>query len=182
MNRQMEPSPFGERPKGASIWTVLVICLVLAVIGMGALGYALYHANSDKLRLARELEAQQTEATRRELAEQKVGAEAKLTLARNQQELLLAQVGAATNALQQLLAGTDAVRANAAARCARTRSVAWWRCIRTWWRWRDAAMSRRCRSWCRKRKSSRAWKRCGVSSSRCWRRAAPLTSRLRPWA
>ena len=112
---EMQITQRGERPRGASIWTALIICLVLAVVGLAALGYALYHANSDKLRLARQLEAQQNETKRRELAEQKAGAEAKLTMARNQQEQLLAQVGAATNALQQLLAGTDTARAEAAA-------------------------------------------------------------------
>ena len=63
----MQPVERPVKPHGRSIWTYLIICLVLAGVGLGALGYALYHANSEKFRLARELEQQQNENQRREV-------------------------------------------------------------------------------------------------------------------
>jgi hypothetical protein len=111
----IEPAKRSKQSKGISTWTVLTICLVLAVLGLCGLGYALYHANSEKVRLRLALEAQQNEIDRRKLDAQKADEQGKLTNARNQQEQLLAQVSAATNSLLQLLAGSDRVRTEAAA-------------------------------------------------------------------
>ena len=111
----IEPAKRREKRKGASIWTALTICLVLAVLGLCGLGYALYHANSEKVRLALALEEQQNATKRLELATQKADEQGKLTNARNQQNQLLAQIGAATNSLLQLLGGSDQVRTEAAA-------------------------------------------------------------------
>lgn len=113
--KQMQTIESRDRPKGASIWTVITLCLMLAILGLGGLGYALYHANSEKVRLALALEAQQNTTKRLELAAQKAAEQGALTLARNQQEQLLAQVSAATNSLQQLLAGSARARDEAAA-------------------------------------------------------------------
>jgi hypothetical protein len=111
----VEPAKRREQRKGASIWTALTICLVLAVLGLAGLGYALYHSNSERVRIANALAAQQNETKRLELATQKAAEQGKLTNARNQQNQLLAQVGAATNSLLQLLAGSDQVQTEAAA-------------------------------------------------------------------
>ena len=111
----IQPAERPTKSRGSSIWTYLIICLVLAVVGMAALGYALYHSNSDRIRLAGQLEAQQNATKRLELAAQKAAEQDQLTLARNQQAQLLAQVSAATNSLLQLLAGSDQARAEAAA-------------------------------------------------------------------
>lgn len=111
----VEPAKRREQRKGASIWTALTICLVLAVLGLAGLGYALYHSNSERVRIANALAAQQNEIDRRKLETQKADEQGKLTNARNQQNQLLAQVSAATNSLLQLLAGSDQVRTEAAA-------------------------------------------------------------------
>ena len=74
-------------------------CLVLAMIGLGALGYALYTVNREKNRLRDKVEAQQLEDQRRRLEAQKGAGEAKLVHARNLQSQVLAQVGPATNRL-----------------------------------------------------------------------------------
>ncbi len=112
---EMQPVGRPAKPTGVSIWTCLTVALVLAGVGLGALGYGLYHANSDKIRLAGELAKQQNENQRRELDAQKATANDKLTLARNQQEHLLAQVTAATNSLVLLLDGSAALRSAASA-------------------------------------------------------------------
>ena len=112
---EMQPVERPKKPRGNSIWTYLIICLVLAVVGMGALGYALYHSNSDRIRLAGQLEAQQNETKRHELATLKATEDGQLTLAGTQQEHLLAQVTAASNSLVLLLDGSAALRGEAAA-------------------------------------------------------------------
>ena len=112
---EMQPVERPVKPHGRSIWTYLTIALVLAGIGLGALSYALYHANSDKIRLAGELAKQQNENQRRELDAQKSAANDKLALAQNQQAQLLAQISPATNSLLRLLDGSAALRSEAAA-------------------------------------------------------------------
>ena len=112
---EMQPVERPTKPRGSSIWTYLIICLVLAVVGMAALGYALYHSNSDRIRLAGQLEAQQNETKRHELATLKATEDGKLTLAGNQQKHLLAQVTAASNSLVLLLDGSAVLRGEAAA-------------------------------------------------------------------
>ena len=114
MNK-MQPVGRPAKPTGVSIWTYLTVALVLAGIGLGALSYALYHANSDKIRLAGELAKQQNENQRRELDAQKSAANDKLALAQNQQAQLLAQISPATNSLLRLLDGSAALRSEAAA-------------------------------------------------------------------
>jgi hypothetical protein len=111
----IEPAKRREKRKGASIWTALTICLVLAVLGLCGLGYALYHANSEKVRLGLALEAQQNATKRLELDAQKAEEQGKLTNARNQQAQLLGQIDATTNSLLKLLARSDEVRREAAA-------------------------------------------------------------------
>jgi hypothetical protein len=111
----LQPTNRGAQPKGASIWTFLIVCLVLALLGLGALGYALYTVNGERNRLRDKVAAQQLEDQRRQLEAQQGAGEAKLVHARNVQDQVLAQVQTATNRLLQLLAQCDALRTDAAA-------------------------------------------------------------------
>lgn len=110
----LQPTKRGAPPIAASIWTFLVVCLVLALLGLGALGYALYTVNSEKNRLRDKVAAQQLEDQRRQLEAQQGAGEAKLVHARNLQGQVLTQVTTATNRLLQLLTQCDALRADAA--------------------------------------------------------------------
>ncbi len=112
---EMQPVERSDKPKGASIWTVLIIALVLAVVGLGALAFTLHQVTSDKRKLQQQLEAQQNAAKLSELQVQKAGEEAKVLKARNQQEQVLTLVNSATNSLMQLLTQCDTLRADAAA-------------------------------------------------------------------
>ena len=113
----LQPTSPGKAPKGTlvSVWTFLTVCLVLALLGLGALGYALYTVTGEKNRLKRAAEARELDDQRINLAAQKGASEAKLVHARNLQGQVLTQVTTATNQLLQLLAQCDALRADAAA-------------------------------------------------------------------
>ena len=100
---------------GVPYWIALVVLALLLILVVAGIGGTYYYLRSDQLRLARETEAAQQEAKRKELVAQEAIANAQAVTARNQQDQLLTEVRAATNALTQLLAACDAVRAESAA-------------------------------------------------------------------
>ena len=100
---------------GVPYWIALVVLALLLILVVAGIGGTYYYLRSDQLRLARETEAAQQEAKRKELVAQEAIANAQAVTARNQQDQLLTEVRAVTNALTQLLAACDAVRAESAA-------------------------------------------------------------------
>jgi len=95
--------------KGLPLWTLLVGLLIVAAIGIASLGGVLYFMRSDKVRMERELQAVKDKQAAAEVAATKAADEAKLALARNRQDEVLAQVRSATNVLFQLLAEAKAL-------------------------------------------------------------------------
>ena len=94
---------------------MLVGLLVLAVISIAVLGTFLYlsqNKNARNERAMEELRAQQDQAR---IAAEKAAAEARLALARNRQEEVLAQARNATNFLERLLQGVHQVTTEATA-------------------------------------------------------------------
>src|SRR5882672_5432198 len=104
------PSP---KPQGIPMWIALVVLLVLMVIVGAAFGGFWYYVHNDKLKLQRQLEAAEAQKQRADLEQKKAAEDAKLALARNQQEQVLAQVRAATNVLMKLVADADRLRGDA---------------------------------------------------------------------
>ena len=111
----IEPIERTQSSKGVPIWLALSLCLLLAVLGLAALGFLLYSSNSEIRKLKQAAEAQKVKEDAQQLEKRKGQSEAKLVLAENQQQKVLAQIGKATTNLTQLLAECDAVRAAAAA-------------------------------------------------------------------
>lgn len=85
------------------MWTALVMLVLLAVVGIAALGAVWYYARSDKAKLERKLQALETQQARAKLEGTKAAADAKTAVARNRQEEVLAHARNATNALTRLL-------------------------------------------------------------------------------
>lgn len=108
------PPPASPKSKGLPLWTALIALLVLAVVGLVALGAFLYFARSDKARLQRQVAALETEQARAKLNEQKAAEDAKMALARSRQDELLAQARQATNTLEKLVQQLDRVVSEAA--------------------------------------------------------------------
>jgi len=114
MPTEQEPAPV-TKPRGLPLWTVLMALLILAIVVIAGLAFFMFQLRSGKLRLQRQVQAAQDQKTLADLAQKKAAEDARLTLARNHQSELLAQVHAATNALQQLLSDTENLRLDTAA-------------------------------------------------------------------
>ena len=115
-----EPKPTSKSPDssektGLPLWTLLVGLLIVAVIGVASLGAVLYFTRSDKARLERQLRDFETRQAQDRLNEKKAAEDAKLALARNHQDQVLAQARASTNVLFQLLNDVQAVAGDATA-------------------------------------------------------------------
>lgn len=105
------------------LWTALVTLLLLAAVGLAALGAVWYYTRSDKAKLERKLQALETQQARAKLEETKAAEDAKGAVARNRQEEVLADARNATNALTRLLQDAsrlateaDALKSNEAGR------------------------------------------------------------------
>lgn len=103
-----------EVRKGISLGTVLAALLVLALIGVGSLVGVVYYLRSDKAKVERQLAELAAKQAQAEIDQKKAADNEKLTLARNRQDEVLAQVRSATNILFQLLAETKALATEAA--------------------------------------------------------------------
>ena len=98
-----------EVRKGISLGTVLAALLVLALVGVGSLVGVIYYLRSDKAKVERQLAELAAKQAQAEIDQKKAADNEKLTLARNRQDEVLAQVRSATNILFQLLAETKAL-------------------------------------------------------------------------
>ncbi len=103
-----------EVRKGISLGTVLAALLVLALVGVGSLVGVIYYLRSDNAKVKRQFEELAAKQAQAEIDQKKAADNEKLTLARNRQDEVLAQVRSATNILFQLLAETKALTAEAA--------------------------------------------------------------------
>ena len=118
----MADKPTARAPRksgGFPLWTILVVLLVLAGVSAAVLGALAYSARSKSAQLEREMAALKNQQQQRELDQKKGEETARLALARNHQEALLAQARVATNSLTALLAAArqlasdaDALRTN----------------------------------------------------------------------
>jgi hypothetical protein len=110
------PTP-GEtkQTKGIPLGVFMIILLVIAVVGVASLAGIFYYTRSDKAKLERQLQAMEAQQAQAKVDEKKAAENAKLTLAKNRQDEVLAQVRNATNVLFQLLAETKSLASDAAA-------------------------------------------------------------------
>ncbi len=106
------PSP---KTSGMPIWVALMLLLVIALVGLGAIGGLYYYMHGRTARVQAKLDAVEAQKKQTELDRQKAEEQARLTLAGNRQQEVLAQVRAATNALEKLLADVQQLRADAEA-------------------------------------------------------------------
>ena len=109
------PLPNPPKSRGISMWMILVGLLVLAAISIAALGGFLYVSQNKSKQLERAFQEQRDEQERTRIAAEKAAAEARLALARNRQEEVLAQVRQATNVLERLLQSLNQVTSEATA-------------------------------------------------------------------
>ncbi len=111
------PTPASPEKKsgGIPLWTVLIGLLVLAMLGAASLGAVLYFTRSDKAKLERQLQAVESQQKRAKIDEAKAAEDAKLALARNRQDEVLASSRNATNQLGRLLQEANAVTSDAIA-------------------------------------------------------------------
>lgn len=112
---QRQNGATAKETKGLPMWTVLVGVLALAVIGIASLGGVVFYLRSDKAKLERQIQAMETKQAQDKLAEKKAADDARLALARNRQDEVLAQARNATNGLFQLLAESKDLASKAAA-------------------------------------------------------------------
>ena len=77
------------RPRGVPIWTLLIVLLVVAAVGLVALGAIIYVTRSDNARLAQQLQEQEARRAREKIDADKAAADERLALARNRQEEVL---------------------------------------------------------------------------------------------
>lgn len=101
--------------KGLPLWTLLIGLLVIAAIGIASLAGVFYYMRNDRARLERQIAAMETKQEEAKLQEKKAADDAKLALARNRQDEVLAQVRSATNVLFQLLADAKTLASDSAA-------------------------------------------------------------------
>lgn len=116
MDTPTPPSPTPKpapKSKGIPLWTALVALVLLALVGIAALGAVWYYTRSDKARLERKLKELEAQQTRAKIEEAKADASAKSAVARNQQEQVLEQARKATNALTHLLQDANQLAADA---------------------------------------------------------------------
>ena len=109
-----ESTPPPSRSRGVPIWTLLILLLVVAAVGLVALGTIIYVTRSDNVRLAQQLKDQESQRARDKIEAEKAAAVERLALARNRQEEVLTLARNATNVLGQLLQDLNAVTGAAA--------------------------------------------------------------------
>ncbi len=114
-NRNPRVITVREERKGISLATVFAGLLVLAVIGIGSLVVVVYSTRSSNAQLQRQIAEAAAKQAQAELDKKKAAEDEKLTLARNFQNEVLAQVRSTTNILFRLLAETRALSADSAA-------------------------------------------------------------------
>ena len=107
--------PIPPKRRGLPLWTALVALFLIAAVAAVVLGALFYYARSDKAKLERQLQEQQTRAAQNELNAKKATEEAKLAMARTRQEEVLAQARLATNVVGLLLQEINQVNTEAAA-------------------------------------------------------------------
>ncbi len=108
-------APEPTKSKGFPIWTALVALLVVALVGIASLVAILYYTRSDKARLERQMAEMQVKQEQARIDETKAADDAKLALARNKQDEVIAQARSATNVLFQLLADVRILNSEAEA-------------------------------------------------------------------
>lgn len=111
----LDEMPKPSKSRGLPIWTVLIVLLVLAMVGLASLGGILYFTRSDKAKLERQLQAEETRQAQAKIDQQKAAENEKLTIARNRQDEVLAQTRSATNILGRLLQAINTLNADATA-------------------------------------------------------------------
>lgn len=104
-----------EERKAISVGTVLMLVVVFALLGIGSLVGVVYFTRGEKAKLERQFAESEARQAKAKLDEKKAADDAKLALARNRQDEVLAQVRNATNVLFQLLADAKALSAESAA-------------------------------------------------------------------
>lgn len=114
-NRNPRVITVREERKGISLATVFAGLLVLALIGIGSLVGVVYYTRSSNAQLQRQIAEAAAKQAQAELDKKKAAEDEKLTLARNFQNEVLAQVRSTTNILFRLLAETRALSADSAA-------------------------------------------------------------------
>lgn len=113
-----EPTLPPSKPKqsnGIPLGVFMIVLLLIAVIGVASLAGIFYYTRSDKAKMERQLQAMEAQQAQAKVEEKKAAETAKLTLARNRQDEVLAQVRSATNVLSQLLTETKALAIESAA-------------------------------------------------------------------
>ena len=114
----METSPLlppTKKPRGIPLWTALLMLLAVALVALAALGTVFYYMHGQKAKVQAKLDALEAQKKLDELDRQKGAEEAKRTLALNRQKDVLAQVRAATNSIEHVLAELNKLKADAAA-------------------------------------------------------------------
>lgn len=89
--------------------------LVLAAVGLAALGIMIYRARSENVRLTQQIKDAEARRAKEKLDAEQAAANERLTLARNQQEAVLAHARKATNLLGGLLQAVSQLAAQAEA-------------------------------------------------------------------
>jgi len=107
-NQPQQPSAQDTQPGGFSLRTVFIGVVVIAVLGVAALGYAWYSTRSDKAKLERKVRVLESQQKLAEVERQKGAEEARQALARTKQNEILVQSRQATNSLAKVLSDISA--------------------------------------------------------------------------
>ena len=100
---EQPPKPELPKKKFLPFWTLLLAGAVLVLLLAGALGFGFYYIHSGKLQLQREKETAESQKIRNDLEQAKASEAARVAVAQNRQQEVLAQIKTATNDLAKLL-------------------------------------------------------------------------------
>ena len=106
-NQSQQSSEKNTQPGGFSLRTAFIGVVVIAALGVVALGYAWYSTRSDKAVLERKLRELENKQKTAEVERKKGSEESRQALARTKQNEILAQSRQATNVLGKLLADVN---------------------------------------------------------------------------
>lgn len=109
------PSTPPDKPQGIPIWMALVILVLVALVGLAALGGVFYYMHGERAKVQANLDTLLAKQKQDQIDRVKAADEAKRALAVNRQNEVLTQARVATNALGQLVTQMSALVDEAAA-------------------------------------------------------------------
>lgn len=103
------PSSPPDKPQGVPIWLALVILVLVALLGLAALGGVFYYMHGEQAKVQANLDTLLAKQKQDQIDRIKAADESKRALAVNRQNEVLAQARVATNALGQLVTQVSAL-------------------------------------------------------------------------